>query len=323
MKPLVIAAYFDGRPGHEKQTRGILNALTELTPIEVIAKEVAVDRLSYVKNWLTYIIPYRGLIHEKIPYADLIIGTGTHTHLSMLKHLKQQRKSTGRTGRVVTCMTPETILQKFFDLCCIPMHDQPAPAANVFVTQGPPNTVRHGDRHQNDKGLILLGGVDPKSHIWKSDRITADIRTIIDNNPEKLWTVSSSPRTPDESCAGMEALVKERRNVDFIRFEKTPSGWVEEQYALNQTVWVTSDSVSMVYEALTAGCSVGVLPVEWRRPDNKFNISLQYLTEKEMIVDFQAWLGGTPMPVNNGRKFNESHRCAVEILRRWWPERLQ
>jgi hypothetical protein len=31
MKPLSIVAYFDGRLGHEKQTRGILQALADIT----------------------------------------------------------------------------------------------------------------------------------------------------------------------------------------------------------------------------------------------------------------------------------------------------
>jgi hypothetical protein len=109
--------------------------------------------------------------------------------------------------------------------------------------------------------------------------------------------------------------------VSFFRSADTPAGWVEEQYALNRTVWVTADSISMVYEALTAGCSVGVLQVEWLRQDNKFNKSLQFLTEKEMIVDFDAWQEGASMPTLKDKQLNESLRCAREILRRWWPDR--
>jgi hypothetical protein len=78
----------------------------------------------------------------------------------------------------------------------------------------------------------------------------------------------------------------------------------------------------MVYEALTAGCSVGILPVDWLRQDNKFKKSLQFLLDKEMIVYFDAWQQEASMPTQKGEKFNESLRCAREILRRWWPERL-
>ena len=325
MKPLSIIAYFDGRLGHEKQTQGILDALSEMTPIEVDSIKVSVATTAYLKNWVTYLLPF---IHgtkqgETIQPADLIIGTGTHTHIPMLVRKKSQCKFSEGQVRVVTCMTPDELLRYKFDLCCIPMHDEPAPGANVFVTQGPSNTVKYAGKQLSDRGLILVGGVDTKSHIWKSVEIADQIRIIIDNDPAMQWTVSSSPRTPDDICEKLAELAVSMQNVSFFRSKETPAGWVEEQYALNRTVWVTADSVSMVYEALTAGCSVGILPVQWLQDDNKFNKSLQFLTEKKMIIDFDAWQKGAPMPTPGDEHFNESLRCAQEILRRWWPECLQ
>jgi mitochondrial fission protein ELM1 len=219
-------------------------------------------------------------------------------------------------------MTPDIQMRNKFDLCCIPIHDQPAAEANVFVTQGPSNTVKFAGRQKSDRGLILVGGLDTKSHVWKSAEIVEQIRIIIDKDPAMHWTVSSSPRTPEETCRSLEDMAGTMQQLSFFRSENTPAGWVEDQYATNGIVWVTADSVSMVYEALTAGCSVGVLQVEWLRQDNKFNKSLQFLTEKEMIVDFAAWKQGAPMPTQKDEQLNESLRCAREILKRWWPNRL-
>jgi mitochondrial fission protein ELM1 len=112
------------------------------------------------------------------------------------------------------------------------------------------------------------------------------------------------------------------KNVTFFRSTETPSGWIEEQYSLNRKVWVTADSISMVYEALSAGCEVGVLPVEWLNQDNKFNKSLEFLTKKKMIIDFESWQKGAPMPAQRSESLNEAKRCAREILLRWWPDRL-
>ena len=111
--------------------------------------------------------------------------------------------------------------------------------------------------------------------------------------------------------------------VKFFRSEDTPKGWIEEQYALNKTVWVTADSISMVYEALNGGCSVGILPVEWLKQDNKFVRSLAMLREKKMIVEFDDWQTGNQLPEPPAETFHEAWRCAREILRRWWPERLR
>ena len=103
MKPLSIVAYFDGRLGHEKQTQGILNALADITPIEVDTIKVSVASSAYLKNWLTYLLPIlkkeklEGILHP----VDLIIGTGTHTHIPMLTRKKLQCKSSEGQVRVI------------------------------------------------------------------------------------------------------------------------------------------------------------------------------------------------------------------------------
>ena len=324
MKQLTIDAYFDGRPGHEKQTLGILNALGGMTPIVFNSLKVSVSSSDYVKNWIAYLfsflLPVRS-VRKSFP-VDLIIGTGSHTHLPMLLAKKSRYGGSGHKPRTVTCMTPDVLLRKEFDLCFIPMHDDPAMADNVFITLGPPNTVTFSHEHKQDRGLILLGGIDPKSHFWKSDVTVAQIRNIVDRTPTILWTISSSPRTPENTCASMAVLATANKNVSFFRASETPPGWIEIQYAMNRNVWVTADSVSMVYEALTAGCSVGVLPVEWVHHDNKFMKSLNFLARSEMIITYDAWQNGTPMPPPKEKVLNESERCAGEILKRWWPNRL-
>ena len=324
MKPLSIVAYFDGRLGHEKQTRGILQALAGITATSVVHKKVSVSPAAYCKSWAAYLFSsLQSHGPKELGSCDLIIGTGTHTHIPMLLEKKARASLPGTRVRVVTCMGPDALLRTKFDLCCIPAHDEPAAADNVFVTVGPPNTVRHEGKQQDDRGLILVGGVDAKSHVWNSEKTTAQLRIIINGSPAIHWTISSSPRTPDNTCRSLEEIAASMKNVSFFRSAQTPAGWIEEQYALNRTVWVTADSISMVYEALTAGCSVGVLPVEWLRNDNKFNKSLNYLTREKMIVAFDAWQNGTPMPAPKDELLDESKRCAEEIVRRWWPDRLE
>ena len=325
MKPLSVVAYFDGRPGHEKQTRGILHALSAMTPVEVVSLKVSMAPSAYVKNWAAYFfsffLPWRSEGND--PPSNLIIGTGSHTHIPMLLAKKSRSCRYVQQQRLVTCMTPDVLLRNKFDLCFVPVHDEPVPENNIFLTVGPPNTLKYEGKHQDDRGLILVGGVDDKSHIWKSEEVVANIRTVINRNPALHWTMSSSPRTPENTCQSLESIAASMGNVSFYRATETPPGWIEEQYALNRNVWVTADSISMVYEALTAGCSVGVLPVEWIRSDNKFNKSLNFLANKKMIIAFDAWQQGAPMPDRKDELLNESKRCAEEILRRWWPERLE
>jgi mitochondrial fission protein ELM1 len=136
------------------------------------------------------------------------------------------------------------------------------------------------------------------------------------------WTVSSSPRTPEETLASLEKLAKSHDNCIFFKSQDTPAGWVEEQYAMNGVVWVTADSISMIFESITAGCRVGVLPVEWKHSHNKFERSIDYLVQNGWAISYEGWHTGARSEVNRA-PLDEADRCAKEILKRWWPDRLQ
>mgnify|MGYP000172739660 CR=1 FL=1 len=87
MKPLAVVACLDGRPGHEKQTQGVVAALTRLTA--VAATEVKLPDPSittHLKNWLVYLgtLGLRALRPLDRGRIDLIIGTGTATHQVVL-----------------------------------------------------------------------------------------------------------------------------------------------------------------------------------------------------------------------------------------------
>ena len=145
---------------------------------------------------------------------------------------------------------------------------------------------------------------------------------IIERNPAVSWTISSSPRTPEDACRLLDDVAAGQEEVLFFRSSNTPAGWVEEQYALNAKVWVTADSMSMIYEALAAGCSVEILPVQWKQQRNKFQTSIDLLAAKELVIEYDKWLAGAPMKPQPQEPLNDAHRCAEEILRRWWPDRL-
>jgi mitochondrial fission protein ELM1 len=317
-KPLHIVALLDGRPGHDKQTRGVLEALSALTPLEINIRRMgpptwirrARHMVAYTGAWLGFSVKVAA------PGAvDLLIGTGATTHFPLV--VLRRRWHT----RAVTCMTPGRPWQQFFDLCFIPQHDQPAAAANVFETVGPPCPANQAPMHRQERGLILVGGIDTNSHWWDSDTVMDQISHITAHTPDKLWTISSSPRTPVEMLKHLHRFAARTSTVDFYPFQETPPGWIETAYGRHATVWVTADSVSMVYEALSTGCGVGILPVAWKNPQNKFQLGLENLYARGLAVSFNNWVAGQPV-VAPTHPLNEARRCAEEILRRWWPDRL-
>ena len=65
MKPLSVLAFFDGRPGHEKQTQGILDALAGMTPVEIDSVKVSLNPAAYLKNLAGYFLPFmQGIFHK-------------------------------------------------------------------------------------------------------------------------------------------------------------------------------------------------------------------------------------------------------------------
>ncbi|MDI6797472.1 MAG: ELM1/GtrOC1 family putative glycosyltransferase, partial [Desulfatibacillaceae bacterium] len=98
-------------------------------------------------------------------------------------------------------------------------------------------------------------------------------------------------------------------------------GWVEEQYAQSRHAWVTADSVSMVYEALSAGCLTGIIPVHWKKPGSRLARSILLVENKGIALSFSKW-EKNPLSWPQATKLDEAGRCAREILRRFFPQRL-
>lgn len=319
-KPLQVVSFWDGRLGHEKQTRGVLAALSRLATIEEAPRTVhPLSRAERTRLWLSFLVARaRPVLPEpgRKP-ADLIIGTGTATHIPMLLFKKKCPRA-----RVVTCMTPDIPFRGRMDLCFVPQHDRQKLRDNIFETIGPPNNVAYTNTHDQRRGLILVGGVDPKSHHWDSEALMDQVKTLVKKGPDLRWTISSSPRTPPDTLHKLADLAVRIGGVEFFNSQKTSAGWIEEQYLQNFTVWVTADSVSMVYEALTAGCRVAILPVRWRRKNNKFQQSLDFLAANHYVTPYDAWLTAGYFTAT-GVRLDEASRCAQELLRRWWPNRLQ
>jgi len=318
MQKLKLSIFTDGRPGHEKQSQGIVQALEnyvtlEVSEIDVLHNSVLSDGLSYINYFLGRVTSL-----SVADDTDLVIGTGSRTHIPLLSCKKKCR------ARAVVSMTPNLLLRKHFDLCLVPFHDQVEPASNIFETIGPPNVASNESKHDPQKGLILVGGVDNRSHYWNQAEIINYINELISVSGGTNWIISSSPRTPEKTEEKLEELAAGKDLVDFYPFSTTPKGWIERQYNENKIVWISGDSISMVYEALSAGCRVGILPVKWKKKKSKFQFSEGYLVDQKRVITYSDWHNKTAeWSESEDQPFNEADRCAREILGRWWPKNLR
>ncbi len=316
---LRVTVVTDGRPGHEKQSLGLVRGLKNRLAVQMamvsvadfgLPRQIGVQFARFLPPWACW------LDFLDNGATDLVICTGSRTHALALTIKK-------RLGiPAVTCMTPDFLYRCFFDICFVPEHDGPVSGSNIFVTVGAPNTLFDKKKHDSAKGLILLGGKDSKTHIWDQERLVSQILQIIEKETDIFWSLSSSPRTPAATCELLTKMVKSYANVAFFDYRSTEKGWIERQYHLCRNVWVTADSVSMVYEALSAGCQVNILPVDWLAGGAKLEKNERLLLEKNLVRPFALWQSGKNIS-DNLQTINEAQRCADYIIEKWWPKNIR
>ncbi|MDX5411056.1 MAG: mitochondrial fission ELM1 family protein, partial [Thauera sp.] len=129
-RPLIVWRFTDGKPGHENQTAGLVQALQAYRPVEVHDIR-APNGLAAAAAWTVWWFPWG----DTLPDPDLLLGAGHATHMPLLAARR------ARGGRAVVLMRP-SLPGNWFDLCAIPQHDAPHPAEHVFITQGVLNRVR-------------------------------------------------------------------------------------------------------------------------------------------------------------------------------------
>jgi mitochondrial fission protein ELM1 len=303
---LTIWRLTDGKPGHEKQTLGLAEALANLTPCS--RHDLMVEgRARGLAWWLGRVFPPG----HTLPAPDLILVAGHGLHAPGLAARR------ARGGKLVTLMRP-SLPCSWFDLCLIPEHDQPDIAEHIIPTRGALNAVgATGGHHRADAGVILIGG-PTEDYAWNDADILDQVRGLAEARPDIRWRLTTSRRTPPMLAPRLRAEVP--ANVEVIGHLDTPPGWVEDALRDAAQAWVTEDSVSMLYEALTAGCHVGLLRLP-RRASGRLARGVDKLIAEGWITPMEAWRAGVcAAPPNIG--FNEAARCARLILEKWFPNAL-
>jgi hypothetical protein len=296
---LVIWLVTDGKPGHVNQSQGLAEALARATPAVVHT----LPALPAWRAWLALL--QKRAPGKSLPPPDLLVGAGHATHLTLLAARR------ARGGRAVVLMKP-SLPRRSFDLCIIPEHDGVAADAHTLVTEGALNRIRPAparDAHHGPlrHGLILVGGTSPHFE-WDGDAVQVQIKSILARTPDTRWILTTSRRTPADFLAQLPSV----DNLTVVPHTATSPDWLPAQFAQCGTVWVTPDSASMVFEALTAGADVGVfdLPV---KPKSRVARAIARLADARRITRFVTWCAhGTLHP--NLHPLAEADRCAEWIL---------
>lgn len=251
---------------------------------------------------------------KSLPAPDWLIGAGHSTHLPMAV----ARRFYG--GLSVVIMKP-SLPVRWFNWAIIPEHDHPGSVSNVIPVRGALNRIRPVKNKPGHHGLILIGG--PSKHTdWDSASLVDQLLVILNGSLEVQWELTTSRRTPPEFLNDFarkleEVFPSDKPSIQIYPVEETDRDWVVQRMRSASQIWVTEESISMIYESLTSGAGVGLLNLP-RRSEIKLSPALHgiaRLASKGELVYFNEWQHHPGLLSPPKSPFHEAERCARLLLK--------
>ena len=298
MKVLTIWRLLDGKPGHESQTLGLANAMFRLgkeQDVNVQVYDIPIRRSDFGPvAWLLR----RCVIGKGLPAPDLIMAAGSATHWALLC----VRRAYG--GRAVVLMRPSLPLS-WFDWVVAPQHDGVS-GPNVISTLGALNPMQPGLKKLGSV-LVLVGG--PSKHFeFDVDQVLQTLKELLTKYPHAR--ITDSRRTPQL----VREYLSDNFNEQYQSWDKCPPGWMVKKLAEAEKVYVTEDSVSMIYESLSSGCYVGLLSLATnQRGSSRLAKGIESLINEGYLVRLkkEAQLISSHL---SPKELNEASRVASLLL---------
>ena len=294
---LTIWRFSDGKPGHDSQSIGLCSAIEKERKCHRI--DIAINPFS--SNILDLLFK-RFPAGENQAAPNIMIGAGHGTHLPMLAARR------ARGGKIIVLMKPSLPLS-LFDMCIIPGHDMPPQRDNVIATIGALNPIQFNQTKHPNTGLILLGGIS-KHYQWGNDLIIDQIHKIISKQSDIKWAIADSPRTPDDLLATINKL--DLKNADILPHGKTNTKMLHELIFKAKTIWVSKDSISMIYESLSSGAEVGLLNVAQKNRTRLSN-AVEELINAGRLTAFEQWENNPELKPKISET-NEAKRCTQLLI---------
>lgn len=301
-KPTILWVVTDDKPGHRSQQEGLVERLQALAPFSVHWINTDTLHVSLLDTLL------KRPVKPELPRPDWILGAGAGTHSLILKlrHI---------LGAKTILLMRGAFPMALFDANITPVHDNPPTRKNVLPTVGVMNPVvpRYEGR-DSDTGTFLIGGTNAH-YQWDDAYVIEQVEAICRAQPQVQWTLTDSRRTPEAFLPALQA--RALPNLTLISHKDTPRGFIKQQLDKTGQLWVTRDSVSMVYECITSGAPTGLLDLNPLRQSRVVK-DMNYLLGQGWIRDYTRWDLQQPLPVSESRLW-EADRGARWLLE-WFAD---
>jgi uncharacterized protein len=297
-KTLILWILGDGKPGHENQSLGLAEAISRRVPCQI--HRISLAGQSNMLRRLQSAVK----ASELLPRPDFIIGAGHATHLALFFLARKYHT------RSIVLMRP-SLPMSLFTLCIVPVHDfkKPPTAQNLILTHGALNRVSPPCGETRCGKVVLLGGAS-RTHGWDGDALTAQLRELRKAGP---FILADSRRTPSSF---VEGLISQLPDIQFYPHQTTASNWLPQTLASAEEIWVTEDSVSMIYEALSSGARVGLLSLPRLKKKNRVLSGLEQLIAAGYITPFASWQKSLELSAPSP-PLREADRCAEYLIRKF------
>lgn len=297
-KPLTIWLLGDGKPGHENQSLGLTDAIARIIPCEVHRVSLAGIRGLFKR------VKTASEAGSGFPKPDLIVAAGHATHPSLVWLVRKHH------ARSVVLMRP-SLPMGWFDLCLVPAHDFPngCERSNLVLTRGALNRVAPPTDSSRGGKMILIGGPS-SSHGWDG---AALLHSLTEVSVGGDWQLTDSRRTPE---GFMDEIGKRLPGIEIFPHQQTAPEWLPGRLAAAAEVWVTEDSVSMVYEALSSGARVGLLPAPRHGENSRVLRGIEDLISMGFLTSFGDWQGKRVLRAAP-ETLREADRCARIVVERF------
>jgi len=275
-RKLRVVVISDGKPGHENQSLGIAERLPDADIL--LLRHQARKGVSEVLLRLQIMLWSGGraetirLLKQVFPEAEImrlldhkpaaIIAAGT---LSAAPCLLAGRLSGAKT---CICMRPSMIALSRFDLAVLPAHDNPGNEPNVLTTLAAPNRVSPGmlddeadkwkpELPADERPVLswIVGGPSSSAK-FDEEHVSRGLISALEWAGEERWQVwlSTARRTPETLEQRIAELPAQHPALTWsLLWHRDQRNPLYAMFHLSRVAVVTSDSVSMIAEAASAG----------------------------------------------------------------------
>ena len=293
----VVWCLLDSRPGHRNQVLGLTDAIQRRMPVTVHQ----IDIRGAMKGVLLGFASRRSLPQQR---PHIIISAGHRTHIPLLQ-------LGFRFGAKTVVLMKPSVPLRLFDLCIIPdVYQFSGTPRNLLLTKGVVNRIQPATTANARQGVVLVGGPSAH-HEWSDEAVLRQLAEVIRASPDVHWQLATSRRTPNSFIESFQSL-RPGLTAEIVTPDQVSPDWLPRQLNQCGRVWVTEDSVSMMYEAVTSGAATGILQLPCTRR-NRAVQCIELLVDAGDVTLWNDWRQTKQLPKPSCR-LAEADRCAAEML---------